>query len=47
MTITKNQQGAYIVSSMIGGYRVQKVYMGYTKKEAIANFKESNNSYVA
>ena len=39
MSITKNHQGAYVISDIINGYRVQRVYMGYTKREAVAMFK--------
>ena len=32
--------GAWEVSGMIDGYLVRRVYYGYTKREAIAEFKE-------
>jgi hypothetical protein len=31
--------GAWLVSDIINGQYVKQRYMGYTKKEAIANFK--------
>lgn len=40
MTITKNYQGAYVISDIIDGYLVERVYMGYTKKEARQRFQE-------
>jgi hypothetical protein len=40
MTITKNTNGSWVVSDIIGGYLVTKQYYFYTKKEAIALFKQ-------
>ena len=40
MSITKLfPSGAWEISAVIKGYRFQRVYMGYTKKEAIAEFR--------
>lgn len=39
MTIEKTFQGAYRVSDIINGQYVSRQYFGYTKKEAIAEFK--------
>lgn len=39
MTIAKTFQGAWRVSAMINGYCESKQYFGYTKREAIAEFK--------
>jgi hypothetical protein len=40
MTATKlHPSGAWEVSDIIGGYLVRRVYFGYTKAEAIAEFK--------
>lgn len=40
MTIEKLfPSGAYEISDIIDDYLVTKKYMGYTKKEAIAEFK--------
>lgn len=39
MTIEKTFQGAWRISKIIDGYLVSKQYFGYTKKEAIAEFK--------
>jgi len=39
--IEKTFQGAWRISAMIDGYLVSRQYMGYTKKEAIAAFKEA------
>lgn len=38
MTIRKTIQG-YEISDIINGYRVHKLYIGYTKREAIALFR--------
>lgn len=32
--------GAWRISSMIGGHLVSRVYFGYTKREAVAMFRE-------
>ena len=44
MTVSteKTAQGAWRVSAIVGGYLVSMQYMGYTKKEAVARFKEQN-----
>lgn len=39
MSITKNINGAYVVSDIINGYLVQRTYYGHTKREAILLFK--------
>jgi len=46
MNAEKNYQGAWVVSDIIDGYREQKVYFGYTKKEAIQEFKKTFRSGV-
>ena len=38
----KTFQGAWRVSAIVGGYLVSRQYMGYTKREAVAMFKEQN-----
>jgi len=42
MTISteKTFQGAWRLSAIVNGYLVSHQYMGYTKKEAISNFKQ-------
>jgi len=40
MTIKKNYQGAYVISEIVNGYRVQHTFMGYTKKQAVSLFKK-------
>lgn len=37
--------GAYRVSDVINGYLVQRVYYGYTKREAIAEFKRETRGH--
>jgi hypothetical protein len=39
ISITKNNLGYYVISALINGYREQRVYSGYTKKDAIRLFK--------
>jgi hypothetical protein len=39
MTVSKNYAGAIIISDIIGGERVQRVYIGYTKREAMQKFR--------
>lgn len=39
-TVTKLHNGALEVSDIIGGYLVRRTYYGYTKREAIAQFKQ-------
>jgi hypothetical protein len=39
ITITRNHEGAYVLSAMVRGYLVTKRYYGYTKREAIKAFK--------
>jgi hypothetical protein len=41
MTIERTFQGAWRISGMIDGYLVIRQFFGYTKKEAIAAFKEA------
>lgn len=40
MTIERTFQGAWRVSAMIDGYLVSRQYFGYTKREAVAAFRE-------
>jgi hypothetical protein len=42
MSINKNIHGAWVVSDIIGGHRVQKTYYYTTKKEAIKLFKKES-----
>ncbi len=39
MTITKTMQGAYSVSKIVKGHLITKTYFGYTKREALNEFK--------
>jgi len=39
MDITKNHEGAWIVSALVNGYLVTWRYYGYTKAEAKRLFK--------
>jgi hypothetical protein len=39
MTVSKNHAGALIISDIVGGYYVQRVYIGYTKREAMRKFR--------
>lgn len=40
MTITRNHNGSFTVSAMRGEYLVSRTYYGYTKREALAIFKQ-------
>ena len=44
ITAERNAEGAWIFSAVIGssysGYRLQRSYYGYTKREAIALFRQ-------
>lgn len=42
VSIEKTFQGAWRVSAIVGGYLVQEQYFGYTKREAVARFKEQH-----
>lgn len=42
VSVEKTIQGAWRVSAIVGGYLVSMQYMGYTKREAVARFKEQN-----
>jgi len=39
MTVEKNQYGAWVVSDIVGGVLVHRQYYGYTKREALAEFR--------
>lgn len=39
MFIERNYEGAWVVSDIVGGYRVVRRYYGYTKGEAIKLFQ--------
>ena len=39
MTATKTFQGAWRISAVHNGYLVSRQYFGYTKREAIAQFR--------
>ena len=41
MTFYYNHEGSLIISDMVNGYYFDRVYQGYTKREAIARFKEA------
>jgi hypothetical protein len=40
MIIERNYQGAWVISDIIGGYRVARSYYGYTKAQAVALFRD-------
>lgn len=43
MTVEKTYQGAWRISTLVGDYLESRQYFDYTKKEAIALFKEEFN----
>ena len=44
MVIEKNHNGAYIISEVIKGYLVTRVFYGYNKREAVKKFKEGTKT---
>lgn len=40
MTVVKGIQGQWMISSIVGGYLVAKQYFGYTKREAVSEYKK-------
>lgn len=40
MLIEKNINGYFVISDLIKGYLVKRIYMGYSKLESIKKFKE-------
>lgn len=42
MSTLKLHNGAWQVSAIIGGYLVTRTYYGYTKREALRQFKADN-----
>ena len=39
MTVRKNYAGAIIISDIIGNEYVERVYIGFTKREALRKFR--------
>lgn len=42
ISVEKTFQGAWRVSAIVGGFLVSRAYMGYTKREAVAMFKQQS-----
>jgi len=40
MTATKDIRGAWVVSGLVDGHLVTRRYYGYTKREAVAMWRE-------
>lgn len=40
MFIDRNNEGAWRISDIIGGYLVTRLYYGYTKRESIKLFRD-------
>jgi len=40
MNVEKLTNGAWRVSNIVGGYRVERVFFGYTKRQSMALFAE-------
>jgi hypothetical protein len=36
----RNYQGAWVLRAIVGGYLFTRTYMGYTKREATALFRQ-------
>lgn len=41
MSIERTIQGYWRISAMVNNHRVQRLFAGYTKREAIAEFKRT------
>lgn len=39
MTIEKQHNGSLLITDIVNGQYIKQVYYGYTKKEAMADFK--------
>lgn len=46
MTIEKNREGAWVISTIAGGYLVTRVYYFHTKREAVAKFKQEFRGHI-
>lgn len=44
MTVERTIQGAWRVCAMVGGHLITRVYMGFTKRQAIQLFKEDHRA---
>jgi len=40
MTVEKQHNGSFLISDIVNGYYVKKVYYFYSKKEAMKLFRE-------
>jgi hypothetical protein len=40
MTVRKNYAGALIISDIIGNEYIERVYIGFTKREAMRRFRK-------
>lgn len=40
MMIDRNAEGAWRITALVGGYYVTRTFYGYTKKEAVALFRD-------
>jgi hypothetical protein len=38
MTIRKNHEGAYVITDLVDGHLMTRMFYGYTKREAISLF---------
>jgi hypothetical protein len=41
MTIKKSIHGTIVISDIINGYRVERQYVGYSVRDAVARFKQA------
>ena len=40
MTIERGQYGQYIISSFVNGYLITKQYYDYSRKDAVASYRQ-------
>jgi len=45
MIIQKNIYGYWVISDIVRGYRLERKYLGYTKKEALSLFRKEGLKY--
>ncbi len=43
LTLVRTNAGGYCVSAIVGGYRTERLYYGYSKQEAITRYLSELN----
>lgn len=47
MTIERTHSGAWRVSAIVAGYRISRLFIGYTRRAAVREFKAEIRQAVA